>query len=576
MTLRQVADVVGVPAQPGWESVVVTSVEFDTRRVRPGALYVALRGERVDGHDLGDAAAAAGAVAVLGSGPVHRSDAAGMPVLDVSGLPAGEPDTGVHATAGDPAAVVATSGDATGDATEIGNTAVLHALARLARASVTTLVDRHGLQVIGVTGSSGKTSTKDLLAAVLRTTLQTQLPDGTDPEVAVVAPSGSFNNELGHPYTALRATADTRFLVLELSARGVGHIAALTAIAPPRIGVVLNVGSAHLGEFGSVDAIARAKGELVEALPAAAPGSTGPDAGGVAVLNVDDHRVAAMADRTRAEVVLVGTRPEAQVRAEQLRQDTTARSTFELITPEGSASVRLQLVGEHHVGNALAVAAVARALGMEVDAVAAALSQATPASRWRMEVTEVALPATGPAAVRGGTVTVVNDAYNANPHSMRAALRALATLGAGRRTWAVLGEMGELGDESVAAHDELGRQVVRLGIDRLLVVGDAPETRILGATSPVGPGAGHVRGRPSPTRALHLGAHLEGSWAGESALVPDVDAAVAILLEELEPGDVLLVKASRSVGLEQVALRVVDELSRGLSDASRTADGVRP
>ncbi len=503
MTLAQVAAAIGVDVPAGLPpeaaSTPVRSVEFDTRRIRPGALFVALRGERVDGHDFVAQAAAAGAVAVLASQEITGSATAGLPVLRVEDRP--------------------------------DNAGVLDALARLARASVTALTADHGLQVVGVTGSSGKTSTKDLIAAVLRADVDR--PD------QVVAPPESFNNELGHPYTALRADEATRYLVLELSARGVGHIAALARVAPPRIGAVLNVGSAHLGEFGSVEAIARAKSELVQALPAAAGTGTEPGAGGVAILNADDPLVAGMAGVTAAEVVFVGLAPRATVRAEAVTQDEADRARFTLVTPEGSAPVALRVVGAHQVGNALAAAAVGRAVGMSTAAVAQALSRAEPASKWRMDVTELA-----------NGVTLINDAYNANPHSMKAALHSLATIGRGRRTWAVLGEMAELGDDATQAHDRIGRLVVRLGIDRLLVV--------------EGPGAATgaaVGGRTAP-RALHLGAHLEGSWNGESELVPDTDAAVGVLLAELEPGDVVLVKASRSAGLERVALRLIDTVGR--------------
>jgi UDP-N-acetylmuramoyl-tripeptide--D-alanyl-D-alanine ligase len=355
--------------------------------------------------------------------------------------------------------------------------AVLAALAALAGHVVRALP----ATVVGITGSSGKTSTKDLLAAVLT------------PLGPTVAPPGSFNNELGLPWTALRADAGTRHLVLELSARGVGHIARLATVAPPRIGVVLNVGRAHVGEFGSVEAIARAKGELVEALPA----------DGVAVLNADDPLVAAMAARTSARVVDFG-RGEAQVRAENVRLDG-GRARFTLGTPAGRAPVALRLVGEHHVGNALAAAAVALELGGTPEGVAAALSSAEPASRYRMEVTE-----------RADGLTVVNDAYNSNPESMRAALNALAALGEGtRRTWAVLGRMAEQGDATAAAHAEIAALARRLSIDRLVAVGTDDY-----------PGAQRTAG---------------------------VEEAVDLLRAEAGPGDVVLVKASRAAGLERVA-----------------------
>jgi UDP-N-acetylmuramoyl-tripeptide--D-alanyl-D-alanine ligase len=259
--------------------------------------------------------------------------------------------------------------------------------------------------------------------------------------------------------------------------------------------------------------------------------------------------VAAMAEVTAAQVVLIGQAPGATVRAESVGQDGADRARFTLVTPEGSAPVALRVVGAHQVGNALTAAAVGRAVGMPTEDVAAALSRAEPASKWRMEVTELANGA-----------TVINDAYNANPHSMKAALLSLATIGRGRRTWAVLGEMAELGDDATEAHDRIGRLIVRLGIDRLLVV--------------EGPGAATgaaVGGRTAP-RALHLGAHLEGSWSGESELVPDTDAAVEVLLAELAPGDVVLVKASRSAGLERVALRLIDSL--GVDTAGINSVGI--
>ncbi len=312
----------------------------------------------------------------------------------------------------------------------------------------------------------------------------------------MVAPPESFNNELGHPYTALRADETTRFLVLELSARGIGHVAQLAATAPPRIGAVLNVGSAHIGEFGSVEAIATAKSELVQALPSAADG-------GVAILNADDPLVAAMAAVTSAEVVTVGRAPGALIRADDVTQDDADHARFTLVTPEGSAPVALAVVGAHQVGNALTAAAVGRAVGMTTEQIAAALAAATAASRWRMEVTELA-----------GGITLINDAYNANPHSMKAALRSLSIIGRGRRCWAVLGEMAELGPETNSAHDEIGRLVVRLGIERLIVV-----------QGPGGATGAAVGGRTG-ARALHLGAHLEGSWGGESELVRGVDDAV--------------------------------------------------
>ncbi|MGH3858306.1 UDP-N-acetylmuramoyl-tripeptide--D-alanyl-D-alanine ligase [Actinokineospora sp.] len=476
LTLREIADAIGGELHNADGSQVVTgSVEFDSRAVVPGGLFIAMPGERVDGHDFAAAAVKAGAVGVLAARPVDA------PAVIVPAA------TDAHTKS------VALVGDTDGS-----GAAVLAGLGALARAVVDRL---DGVTVIGVTGSSGKTSTKDLIAQLL------------EPMGPTVAPPGSFNNELGHPWTVLRADEDTKHLVLELSARGPGHIAALCDVAPPRIGVVINVGSAHLGEFGSREDIARTKGELVEKLPA----------DGVAVLNADDPLVAAMAERTAARVVLVGEAPHAQVRAVGIETDEAARASFTLVTPIGEAKVTLGLHGAHHVGNALAAAAVALELGATPDDIAERLSGARRVSARRMEVT-----------TRADGVTVVNDSYNANPESVRAALKTLATMartGERRRSWAVLGVMGELGDSAVSAHDEIGRLAVRLDINRLVVVGDG-------------------------ARAMHQGAHLEGSWGEESVLVPDVDAAVALLRAELAPGDVVLVKASKAAAL----WRVADEL----------------
>lgn len=474
LSLAEIASVTGGRLHNASGSEVVTgSVEFDSRQVGAGGLFVAVPGERVDGHSFASAAVGLGAVGVLAAREV---DAPSVIVPAVSSA---------HSRS------VALAGDTDGS-----GAAVLAGLAAVARAVVDRLAPG-GLTVVGVTGSSGKTTTKDLISQVV------------EPLGPTVAPPGSFNNELGHPWTVLRADAGTRHLVLELSARGPGHIKALCETAPPRIGVVLNVGSAHLGEFGSREGIARTKGELAEALPA----------DGVAVLNADDPLVRAMAGRTRARVVLVGLADDADVRAVDVSLDEQARASFRLVTPRGEAFVQLGLHGAHHVGNALSAAAVGLELGATPEQVAASLSGARRRSARRMEVT-----------VSGGGVTVVNDSYNANPESMAAALRTLASMaGPGRRTWAVLGVMGELGDEGDAAHEEIGRLAARLGVDRVVAVSDE---------------AGGIR----------RGARLEGTGTGEEpVLVPDVEAAVALLDTELRPGDVVLVKASKVAALWRVA-----------------------
>ncbi|MFH9551305.1 UDP-N-acetylmuramoyl-tripeptide--D-alanyl-D-alanine ligase [Streptomyces sp. NPDC017435] len=458
LSLAEIAAVVGGQTYdiPDPSAEVTGPVVRDSRDVVPGSLFVAFVGERVDGHDYAAAVVEAGAAAVLASRPV------GVPAIVVDD--------------------------------------VQTALGALAR----HVVHKLGTTLVALTGSAGKTSTKDLIAQVLMRKAPT------------VFTPGSLNNEIGLPLTALSATEETRFLVLEMGARGIGHIRYLADLTPPRIGLVLNVGTAHIGEFGGREQIAQAKGELVESLPPAA-------GGGVAILNADDPLVRAMASRTKAKVVFFGESGEADVRAENVRLTDSGQPAFSLHTPSGCSDVTMRLYGEHHVSNALAAAAVAHELGMSAEEIATALSEAGSLSRWRMEVTE-----------RPDGVTIVNDAYNANPESMRAALRALAAMGKasqarGGRTWAVLGKMAELGDEALAEHDAVGRLAVRLNVGKLVAVG----------------------GREAAW--LQLGAYNEGSWGEESVHVSDAQAAVDLLRSELRPGDVVLVKASRSVGLESVA-----------------------
>jgi UDP-N-acetylmuramoyl-tripeptide--D-alanyl-D-alanine ligase len=468
LSLARIAQLTGGQLHHGDPAAVVSGeVVIDSRRAGPGGLFAAVAGERSDGHDFAAAAVAAGAMAVLATRPVP------VPSVLVADVPA--------------------------------------ALAALARAVVDALP---AARIAGITGSSGKTSTKDLAA---------QLVERLGP---VVAPAGSFNNELGHPLTVLRADASTRYLVLELSARGLGHIAYLCGIAPPRYGVVLNVGHAHAGEFGGLDQVARAKGELPEALPA----------DGVAILNADDPRVLAMAARTRARVVTFSTSPhpatpQPSVRAADIRLDDLGRPSFTLLTPEGSTPVTLRLHGAHNVPNALAAAALAGELGLSLDGIAEGLGAAVARSRWRMEVRQ-----------RGDGVTVINDAYNANPESVRAALDALAhlaqsQLAQGGRGFAVLGHMAELGDTTRSSHEDIGEYAARVsdpGLAGLIAVGEE--------AAPMLAGARRVR-----------------SWPGEAVAAADGAAALELLANRLKPGDVVLVKASRAAHLEGVAAALLGE-----------------
>lgn len=439
------------------EDVLVDGpVVTDSRLCGPAGLYVARRGEHADGHDFVPDAARRGAVAALAAHAVDE-----LPSVVVDDVDA--------------------------------------AFGRLARAVLDAAPD---VTVVAITGSSGKTSTKDLLAQVL---------PALGPTVAAEA---SYNSEIGVPLTVVRIEPETRYLVVEMGARGPGHLTYLTEIAPPDISVVLNVGTAHVGEFGSRDAVAKAKSELVQALSPS----------GLAVLNADDPAVAAMADLSQAPVVMVGRGTRAQVRAEQVELRSGARPAFTLVSDlaaaAGRAAVQLELHGEHHVDNALAVAAVALSLGLPVTETADRLSQAAPASRWRMEVVE-----------RPDGVTVVNDAYNANPESMRAALRALVAMAPGRRSWAVLGEMRELGPSSADEHAALAGVAAELGVSRLVVVGEGA--------------------RPAYDAAL-----LSSTWQAPPMLVPDTDAAYEAVSAELAEGDVVLLKSSRDSGLRFLGERL--------------------
>lgn len=498
MTLADVARVTGgtlsESADP--DATVTSYVEFDSRKITPGGLFVALPGSNVDGHDFAESAIDRGAAGALVARDVGVPAVILPPVERIEGdnsdLAIGDPD-------GTARAVVA-------------------GMAKLAAYVARTLVDKHGLRITGVTGSAGKTSTKDLIANVL----------GRGGET--VAPPGSFNNEIGLPYTVLRCTENTKFLVAEMSARNVGHIAQLASIAPPHIGVVLNVGSAHLGEFGSRENIAQAKGELVEALPAE----------GIAILNADDDLVAGMAPRTQGRVVRFSAdnsatahRDAAEYYATDIQLDDVARATFTMHSPAGDPQrVSLKVFGAHQVSNALAAAAVGIEAGLDAATVADALSNAHSVSVNRMDVN-----------TRADGLTVINDAYNANPDSMRAGIAALGFTAAARpgvRSIAVLGEMGELGSDSVEAHRALGDELARYRVTHLVTVGESEEIRALAE------------------RAVERGIDARAADGVERAA-----GIVGEIVSTPPPGeeewrsrpdrDVVLVKASNAVGLWRVA-----------------------
>ena len=428
-------------------------VVTDSRLVTPGSLFVAISGERTDGHEHARAARDAGAAIVLASRPVD------VPHILVA-------DT-------------------------------VTALGELARTVLARLRAGGELQVVGVTGSVGKTTTKDLLAQVL---------SGVGP---TVAPRESFNNEIGLPLTVLAATPETRFLVLEMGASGPGHIDYLTRIAPLDVAVVLVVGHAHMGGFGSIDAVASAKAEIVAGLTS----------DGIAVLNADDPRVAAMAAAAPGPVLRFGRDERAEVRADDVRLDGPAQASFTLVTDAaGTRSthpVSLALHGEHQVVNALAVAGAAVALGLDVGAVAARLGTADRVSAHRMALT-----------TREDGVTVLDDSYNANPDSMAAALRALAAMPARRRV-AVLGEMLDLGPGADRAHAVLGRLAGDLAIDVVVTLGPAGSHVRAGAADATNPPVIHE--------------------------TPDATAAQELLEDLLTDGDLVLLKGSNGSGVWRLA-----------------------
>ena len=482
-SVRDVAAAVGGrvsdPAPGGAASTDIRGVSIDSRSVAPGDLFVALAGTRVDGHDFVEDAFAHGAAAAM-----VASDR----------LPASA-QTQTPAVPG-PLVIVPDPG------------AALLSLAAAERATATATV-------VGITGSTGKTSTKDFAGAVLETTLRT------------VRSPASFNNEIGLPLTILSAPPDAQALVLEMGARGRGQIRALCDIARPTIGIVTNVGVAHMQLFGSQEAIRDAKAELPEALPD----------DGVAILNADDPVVRAFVRRTHARPVLFGL-GDADVTAADVDVDpATGRASFTLRTPSGEGRVGLRAPGAHMVPNALAAAALGDAMGIPFDAIARALGRAA-LSAGRMEVL---------AAPMG--VRVVNDAYNANPTSMAAALRAARAMAGAGRCVAVLGGMAELGPIGPAEHERVGELVVRLGVDDLVAVGSA-------------------------AAVIAASAEREGMEPERIVRASGADEALDAVRSLLRPGDVVLVKASRVEGLDRLARALASEganVSAGANGSARSA-----
>ncbi|MET1044913.1 MAG: UDP-N-acetylmuramoyl-tripeptide--D-alanyl-D-alanine ligase [Microbacteriaceae bacterium] len=438
------------------DTVVDGSVQTDSRLVEPGSIFFALPGEETDGHLFAAAAASAGAALIVVD---HALDLAVPQLVVADGY---------------------------------------QALAGLAR-GVVARVRAHGtLQIVAITGSNGKTTTKNMLRAVL------------EQHGPTVAPQGSFNNHVGAPISMLRITHETRYLIVEMGASGTGQIQHLMSIVTPDVSVVLKVGLAHAGNFGGVDAIAEEKAAIVRSLPGQA----------IAVLNADDHRVQAMAEQTDAQISWFGLSDAADFRAVDV-EPSASGTEFTLVTSGRRLPVRLRVLGEHHVMNALAALDAASVLGIDPTDAIPAIENVARAARWRMEVLT---PSPG--------IVVINDAYNASPDSTAAALKTLAQIVTPeQRSVAVLGEMAELGEFADEEHDRIGRLIVRLNVKKLIVVGHR-------------------------ARHIHNAAGLEGSWDGESVLVESADEAYDLLSEELRPGDVVLVKSSNSAGLRFLGDRI--------------------
>lgn len=462
LTLAQIAAAVGgelrVAGEDTAETVVDGIVDTDSRTMTPGSIFVAKPGAETDGHRfVGSAVVAGAALAIV----EHAVD------VEVSQIIVPDAVAALGALAKEVVARVRAGGD---------------------------------LRIVGITGSNGKTTTKNFLARIL------------EGEGETVAPIKSFNNEVGAPVTMLRVTDRTRFLVSEFGAAAPGSIAHLAGLVEPDIAVVLMVGMAHAGGFGGIEATAKAKAELVAA--ARVPGT--------AVLNVDDSRVAAMrelAEQRGLRVVGFGQGPSADVRAHDIQVSASGTSCVIEVAGE-RLPLRLRVLGAHHVSNALAAIASAFVLGVAPADAIARLETVEIAERWRMQ------------PLGNDRVRIINDAYNASPDSMAAALRTLAQItGPDERTVAVLGAMNELGESAGEEHDRIGLLAVRLNIQRIVVVG--PEAR-----------------------RLYLAAVGEGSWNSEAVHLPDQDAAFEYLRTELRDGDRVLVKSSNSVGLRHLGDRL--------------------
>jgi UDP-N-acetylmuramoyl-tripeptide--D-alanyl-D-alanine ligase len=462
LSLGEIATAISAQLLGGSEIVVSSSVETDSRLIKQGSLFVAKPGEETDGHLYISSALAKGAVAAI----VEHEISEDIPQLVVK-------DSVI-------------------------------ALGLLAKFVIAKVRAQGELKVIGVTGSNGKTTTKNMLREVLSTVGET------------IAPEESYNNEVGAPYSMLRINEQTKFLVVEMGAGGFGSITYLAQLAKPDVAIELKVGLAHAGEFGGIENTELIKAELVREMS--------PD--GLVLLNSDDERVMNMANKTSGIVFTFGLGSDAQYRATEVNV-SLAGTSFKFNTPDGNSSpVQLQILGEHHVYNALAALSTGELLGANRSRAIKALEGMKLAEKWRMELN-----------VASSGVTVINDAYNASPDSMRAALQTLAQLGrqSQKKTVVVLGEMAELGEYSAHEHDAIGRLAVRLNLGQVVVVG---------------------RG----AKLIHMGASQEGSWDGESQYFDEISDALAYLREMLTGDEIVLVKSSKSANLRYLGDDLLKEI----------------
>ena len=448
LTLEQIATIVGGKTYGDATALITSAPVFDSRLAAKGSLFLALVGENSDGHNFIDDAKAHGATGFMTTKEVKGD---GVLVSDVL--------------------------------------LAVRALAAYVRKQLPELI------VIGITGSSGKTTTKDLLASVLSSRANT------------VATKASFNNELGAPITLLECNSDTKYCILEMGARHMGDIAALCEMARPNVGVVLRVGTAHLGEFGSVEKIAQTKGELIQTLEADA----------IAVLGTYDPHTKAMKSLHAGRVIYFGEGAQDDVRAADIEM-REARPHFDLVTPAGRDAVGMRLIGAHQISNALAAAAVCTALDIPIEVIASGLSTADLASKWRMQISETE------------DLLIINDSYNANPESMKAAMDSMALFAQerGGASWAFLGQMHELGAQSNELHASVAAHAHALGIDHLVTIG----TRAFAAGIPA-----------QSSTTLHYCENIPQALT---------------LVSHFAPGDVVLVKASRSEHFETLSQGIED------------------